>query len=80
MEAGEQYTCHMGKYPVIFLSIKSAKQPDFDMVYSRILIDIVSEFERHSYLLEGDALTMVQKNVIMLSLNITWEWQKLHFP
>ena len=61
MEAGAQYTGHMGKYPVIFLSMKSAKQPDFEMAYSRLLTDIVSEFERHSYLLEGDVLTPAQK-------------------
>ena len=61
MGAGAQYTGHMGKYPVIFLSMKSAKQPDFEMAYSRLLTDIVSEFERHSYLLEGDVLTPAQK-------------------
>ncbi|RKI51291.1 AAA family ATPase, partial [bacterium D16-51] len=52
---------HMGKYPVIFLSMKSAKQPDFEMAYSRLLTDIVSEFERHAYLLEGNVLTPAQK-------------------
>lgn len=26
LQAGEQYTCHMGQYPVISLSLKSAKQ------------------------------------------------------
>ena len=61
MEAGAQYTGHMGKYPVIFLSMKSAKQPDFEMAYSRVLTDIVSEFERHAYLLEGNVLTPAQK-------------------
>ncbi len=61
MEAGAQYTGHMGKYPVIFLSMKSAKQPDFEMAYSRLLTDIVSEFERHAYLLEGNVLTPAQK-------------------
>ena len=61
MGAGAQYTGHMGKYPVIFLSMKSAKQPDFEMAYSRVLTDIVSEFERHAYLLEGNVLTPAQK-------------------
>ena len=61
MGAGAQYTGHMGKYPVIFLSMKSAKQPDFEMAYSRLLTDIVSEFERHAYLLEGNVLTPAQK-------------------
>jgi len=33
MEAGEEYTKHMGQYPVIFLSLKSAKQPTYEMAY-----------------------------------------------
>ena len=61
MDAGERYTKHMGKYPVIFLSMKSAKQPDFETAYSRLRTDIVFEFERHSYLLKSDALTPAQK-------------------
>ncbi len=63
MGAGRQFTCHMGKYPVIFLSMKSAKQPNFEMAYHRILTDIVSEFERHAYLLEGNILTLAQKKL-----------------
>ncbi len=61
MEAGEEYTRHMGKYPVIFLSMKSAKQPDFKMAYESLIDEIVKEYERHSYLLEGDVLTQAQK-------------------
>lgn len=61
MQTGGQYTSHMGKYPVIFLSMKSAKQPDFETAYNRLLMDVVSEFERHSYLLEKNVLTSTQK-------------------
>lgn len=61
MEAGERYTRHMGKYPVIFLSMKSARQPDFRMSYESLTDEIVKEYERHSYLLEGDVLTAAQK-------------------
>ena len=61
MEAGERYTRHMGKYPVIFLSMKSARQPDFRMAYESLTDEIVKEYERHSYLLEGDVLTAAQK-------------------
>ena len=61
MDAGERYVSHMGKYPVIFLSMKSAKQPDFETAYNLMLADIVTEFERHSYLLGGDTLTPAQK-------------------
>lgn len=34
MEAGEKYTSHMGKYPVINLSLKSSKQPTFKLALS----------------------------------------------
>ena len=37
MEAGENYLKYQGQYPVIFLSFKSAKQPDFDMAYGSIV-------------------------------------------
>ena len=34
-DAREQYTSHMGKYPQIFLSLKSAKQPDYRLRSNR---------------------------------------------
>lgn len=47
MEAGEDYTKYMQKYPVIFLTLKSAKQQDFNISF-KILKDIISEeFKRH---------------------------------
>ena len=33
MDAGDKYTRHMGQYPVISISMKSAKQPDFKTAY-----------------------------------------------
>ena len=36
MKAGEKYTSHMGQYPVINLSLKSAKQPNFELAYKCI--------------------------------------------
>ncbi len=57
MGAGAQYTGHMGKYPVIFLSMKSAKQPDFEMAYDSLLDEIIREYDRHRYLLGSDRLT-----------------------
>lgn len=56
MEAGERYVSHMGQYPVIFLSLKSAKQPDFDMAYNSLIDEIMKEYERHRYVLQGNAL------------------------
>jgi hypothetical protein len=58
MEAGEKYVMHREQYPVISLSLKSAKQPDYDMAYQCMIDDISREFIRHRYvtgvLLEDD--------------------------
>ena len=61
MEAGEEYTKHMGQYPVIFLSLKSAKQPTYEMAYKILQQNIAKEFIRHSYILNSEALLSVQK-------------------
>ena len=45
---------HQQKYPVVFLSLKSAKQPDYDRAYNCIIDEICKEFERHSYVLDED--------------------------
>lgn len=60
-EAGEKYTNHMGQYPVIFMSLKSAKQPEYELAYHCIQNEIAKEFERHLYVLQGDKLSDAQK-------------------
>ena len=55
-EAGENYTKHMGQYPVISLSLKSAKQPTFDMAYKMLVDQISLEFKRHRYILNSNTL------------------------
>ena len=62
-EAGESYTAHMGKYPVISLSLKSAKQPDFEMAYQCMVQDIAYEYDRHRYVLNGEALSETEKTI-----------------
>lgn len=52
-EAGEKYLEHMGRYPVIFLSLKSARQPDFEMAYENMVDEIVKEYERHQRIVDG---------------------------
>lgn len=56
MEAGEQYLSHMGQYPVINLSLKSGKQPDFDMAYHMLIRQIAEEYKRHIYILDEEML------------------------
>ena len=57
MTAGEIYTSHAGKYPVIKLSLKSAKQPDFETAYANLKREIAKEYRRHKYILKSDVLS-----------------------
>ncbi len=56
VEAGEPYTRHMGQYPVISLSLKSAKQPDFQLAYECLVEQISIEYKRHAYILASDSI------------------------
>ncbi|SFC49671.1 AAA family ATPase [Clostridium uliginosum] len=57
MKTGEKYISHMGKYPVINLSLKSAKQPTFELALKCIKDELVDEFRRHDYILKSDKLS-----------------------
>ena len=61
LEAGEDYRAHMGQYPVISLSLKSGKQPDFEMAFDSLIDEIQKEYDRHKYILRGNALDDFQK-------------------
>ncbi|RKI38579.1 AAA family ATPase [bacterium D16-51] len=63
MEAGEKYLQHMGKYPVIFLSLKSAKQPTYEMAYGSLVYEILKEYSRHSYVLESKCISEEYKKI-----------------
>ena len=52
MDAGESYTDQMGRYPVINLTLKSAKQRSFDSAYDKMKKEIAREYQRHQYVLE----------------------------
>ena len=60
-QCGEEILSHQQQYPVIFLSLKSAKQPNFQEAYKKICRGIAEEFRRHQYLLEGKSLADDQK-------------------
>lgn len=61
MQAGEDYLCHMGQYPVINLTLKSAKQRTFDSAYYKLKEEIAGEFKRHSAVLDGNVLSEDEK-------------------
>ncbi len=57
MDEGDRYLEHMGKYPVISMSLKSAKQPDFYMAHESLIDEIIKEYVRHNYILDANCLT-----------------------
>jgi len=61
MQAGDKYLSHMGKYPVINLSLKAAKRPTFEGAYVQLRTEIANEFFRHRYVLQKDCLSEHQK-------------------
>ncbi len=61
MEAGEEYTKHIGQYPVIFLSLKSSKQPAFGTASEKLQKELIKEYRRHSYIMKGDFLLPSEK-------------------
>ncbi len=63
LEQGEEYTEHMGNYPVINLTLKSAKQPTFESAYSKLRKAIADEFQRHQYILENGKINEEDKKL-----------------
>lgn len=58
---GEVYLSKQGKFPVINLSLKSAKQPDYEMAYESLIDEISREYGRHDYVLNAENLTSAEK-------------------
>ena len=61
LKAGDEVLSKMGQYPVIKLSLKSAKQPDFYTAFLKLREEIIGEFRRHDYLLSSSVLKDAQK-------------------
>ena len=61
----EKYTKYMGKYPVINLSLKSAKQPTYKMAYESLIDEIMKEYRRHNFILNSDKLLESEKKIFL---------------
>ena len=61
MDAGEKYTGQIGMYPLINLTLKSAKQEDFENAYYTMQGEIASEFDRHRSVIEIDKEKLTRK-------------------
>lgn len=58
---GAEIMRHQGQYPVINLSLKSAKQPNYEMAYGELKKRISEEFKRHQYVLDGGVSSEEEK-------------------
>ncbi len=63
MEQGEKYADHMGRYPVVNLTLKSAKQPTFESAYGKMKKAIADEFRRHQYILANEKMNGEDKKL-----------------
>ena len=60
-ECGEEILKHQQQYPVIFMTLKSAKQPTYALAYMELKKRISEEYKRHRYVLQGEILTADEK-------------------
>lgn len=76
MAEGDEILSMMGQYPVINMSLKSAKQGDFYGSFIRLREEIIGEFSRHSYVLKSDKLPDESKEKYMELLNGLSIWNE----
>ena len=57
----EEYRRLQGTYPVISLSFANVKEKDFDTASYRLRQILMKEYEKRSFLLEGDLLSDMEK-------------------
>ena len=57
----EEYRTLQGTYPVISLSFANIKEPDYKMTFYRIRQLLMKQYEKYSFLLEGDVLSKTEK-------------------
>ena len=60
-ECGEEIMKHSQQYPVIFLTLKSAKQPTYELAYAELKKRIYEEFDRHQYVLGKGVLSKTEE-------------------
>jgi hypothetical protein len=60
-EAGEEYTRRQGKYPVIYLTFKDVKEPNWESALDKMQRLIQDEFLRHGYLRNDEGLGVEER-------------------
>jgi len=61
-QQGDYYAGQQGKYPVVYLSLKAAKSPDFEKSALFIKTTLSEVYERNRYLLEKDILSLDERS------------------
>jgi hypothetical protein len=56
------YREKQGKYPVVFLTFKDNKHSTWEATFEHFCIVLSEEFQRHRYLLDGDQLSLEEKD------------------
>lgn len=64
---------HMGKYPVISISLKDIEGPDFQTAYDSLGMLISEEAEHYSFVLDSDKLTSSEKTKFLQLMNGNFE-------
>ncbi len=59
----QEYRKEQGQYPVIFLTLKGAKQIDWEETYENLVKIIANEYKRHQYLLKTNVLDCKEKEM-----------------
>ena len=62
---GSEYTEHCGRYPVVYLTFKDIKTPDWKQCETKLKQFIAEEFRRHSYLLESNELSEFERKKVL---------------
>ena len=78
MDAGEDILSHMGKYPVIHLSLKGGKQRTFELAFRMLADEIQGEFIRHRTLEESRRLSPGQRDKFSRIMNGHYEDSEVH--
>ncbi len=63
MEQGKEFEKYIGGYPVINLTLKSARQPTFESAYDKIKRAVADEFQRHQYILTSEKINGEDKKL-----------------
>lgn len=62
---GGAYREHFAAYPVIYLSMRTAKGDTWKQTYEALKDVLAAEFDRHAYVLESDAVAAYDRDAVM---------------